>query len=131
MTGLLLIALVLGSQNSAKSTLDLTGSWRDDSHTQTWTITQNGSDVTMVSGSGIIIRGILDKNVIRYTDQTTLTDASSKACQPYAGQRFDFPSQFRISKNGKKLERKAPPSVTKGQCKLDIRKIPAFVLSRV
>jgi len=62
---------------------------------------------------------------------STMQDASAKACQPYVGQTFDFPAQFRISKDGTQLGLKAPASVTKGQCKLDLRKIPALVLNRV
>src|SRR3954468_18404889 len=94
----LMIALTIAGQNPLKpSGLDLSGSWRDDLHNQAWRISQDGSDVTMVIvASGLIFHGKVVKEVVKYTEWTVLTEASSKACEPYVGQKFEFPSQLRI-----------------------------------
>ncbi len=143
---ILLIALALPSpgqtpRQSASAT-DLSGRWRDDSG-WIWTISQNGSEITIVSADGatthlgldgrvIKFTGALDGRVIKYIDWTVLGEASDDpSCQPYVGQRFEFPSQFKISKNADKIERRAPEGVSKGQCKLNLKRIPAFVLKRV
>jgi hypothetical protein len=120
------------SQSSPKpaSAIDLSGTWRDD-RDKTWTVSQKGTKITITNADGsTTIRGTLDGRVIKYTDQTILGEASDKACHPYVGQTFDFPSKFKISKDGNKLEREAPESVTKGKCRLNLKNIPVFVLTK-
>ena len=132
---IVLIALIIVpsvGQTSLKSTsaIDLSGAWRDD-RGRTWTISQNGVQITMVDDEGTATRGTLDGRVIKYTEQTILGEASSKGCQSYVGQTFEFPAKFKISKDGNRIERKAPESVTKGQCRLNLKRIPVFILNRV
>ena len=132
---ILLISLMIipeHSQGSPKPApaIDLSGAWRDD-RDKTWTISQEGTKITITNANGsTTIRGTLDGRIIKYTEQTILGEASDKPCHPYVGQTFDFSSQLRISKDGNKIERKTPDSVTKGKCKLSLKKIPLFVLTK-
>ncbi len=84
-----------------------------------------------LDGRVIKYTGTFDGRVINYTDQIILGEASSQTCQPYVGQTFEFVAKFKISKEAKRLERKAPESVTKGQCRLSLKKSPGFVLNKV
>jgi hypothetical protein len=129
---LLLMIASVATQASSKPTSarDVSGTWRDNRRVQTWTISQKDTEVTITAPRGSPIIGTLDGYVIKYTDMTVLTDASSKACEQYVGQTFEFPAKFKISKDGNTMERKTPSSVTKGQCKLDITKLPVIILRR-
>ena len=124
------IGPMVGQTSKTTSLVDLSGSWRDD-RGRTWTISQSELQITIEDSGGTKIRGAIDGHIIKYTDQTILGEASSQACQPYVGQTFEFASKFKISKNATKIERKAPESVTKGQCRLSLKKIPAFALTKV
>jgi hypothetical protein len=132
---ILLISLMIfpeqrqGSPKPAPA-IDLSGAWSDD-RDRTWTVSQEGTKIAITNADGsTTIRGVLDGRVIKYTEQTILGKASDERCGPYSGQTFEFPSQLKISKDGNRMERKPPESVTKGKCKLNLKKMPLFVLTK-
>jgi hypothetical protein len=110
--------------------LALSGEWFDKGGKK-WLVTQQNDEIRFENQeTKQLFKGTLKGRVIKYTSSITLNTSKRKECQDYMGTSFEFETRLVVSEEENKMEEKAPDSVSKGGCKLSLKKKPVFTLSR-
>jgi hypothetical protein len=115
---------------ASEEKLGLSGEWFDKSGKK-WLVTQQNDEVRFENPEAkLLFKGALKGRVIKYTSSITLQTSERKECQDYIGTKFEFETRLVVSEDANKMGEKAPDSVSKGDCKLSLKKKPVFTLSR-
>jgi hypothetical protein len=115
---------------SSDTQLNLAGEWFDR-RGRKWVVTQQNDTVILANEElKLRLQGILKGRTIKYTSYITLKTNKRQECQAYLDTKFEYETKLVVSKDGSKMEEQVPDSVSKGECKLSLKKMPALTLSR-
>lgn len=110
--------------------IDLSGEWVD-SYKKRWEIFQAGQTVEFIrEDERCGFKGMLEGRTVKYTTSVTIKMNPSDVCHDFIDEPFVYDAQLVVSEDGNQMKNKVPDSVSKGQCKIDLKDLSSFTFTR-